>query len=179
MLIPYQKWVTGDVREPLLILLVAVGLVLLIATVNVANLLIARSTTRRTEMAVRLALGASSGRVLRQLVTESLLLALAGGVAALVVAPWTVRVLVALSPQGLPLAGQARLDLRVLAFTLLIATVAGVAAGLAPSQRVRRLSLSQSLKEGGRASSPGSGARTPATLARGRRSRSINAAPDL
>jgi predicted permease len=157
LLVPYQKWVTGEVREPLLILLVAVGLVLLIATVNVANLLIVRSATRRTEMAVRLALGASAGRVLRQLVIESLLVALAGGATALVVAPWAVRLLVAISPAGLPLAGQARIDWRVLGFTLLVASVAGIAAGLAPSLRVQRLNLSLSLKESGRAASPGSG----------------------
>ena len=118
-----------------------------------ANLLIARSSTRRTEVAVRLALGASSGRIWRQLVTESLLVALAGGVAALIVAPWTLRLLVLMSSLELPLAGQVRVDFRVLGFTLLIAVLTGIAASVAPVFRLRRLDVGPTLKEGGRTSS--------------------------
>lgn len=156
VLIPYRKWATGDVRGPLLILLVAVGFVFLIATANVASLSIARATTRRTEMAVRLALGASPGRVRWQLVTESLLVALAGGAAALIVGPWVAKLLLAISPEGLPLAGGVHVDFRVLLFALSIAAIAGIAAGLAPAFRLRRFEVGPALKEGGRTSSAGS-----------------------
>jgi putative ABC transport system permease protein len=154
-LIPYQEWITGDVRGPLLILMFAVSLVLLIASVNFSNLLIARGSSRQTEMAVRLALGAGLGRVRRQLITESVLVALAGGTAAIIAAPWAARLLVAISPQELPLAGEVRVDFRVLLFTLLVAALAGIAAGLAPAFRLRRLDVGPTLKEGARTSSAG------------------------
>ncbi len=150
LLVPYQQSVTNDVRAPLLILFAAVGLVLLIAAVNVANLVLARATGRSSEVAVRLALGASGGRVFRQFLTESLLIAFAGGAVGLAVAPLSVRVLLAPSPESLPLLGNAGLDSQVLAFTFLLATAAGVAAGLLPALRASRLNLSQAMREGSR-----------------------------
>jgi putative ABC transport system permease protein len=151
LLIPYQHWVTGDVRTPLLILFGAVGLVLLIATVNVANLILTRAAARQPEMVVRLALGATGGRVLRQFLTENILLAALGGGVAMVAAPWAVRVLVALAPQGLPIVGEPQIDFRVLGFTFLIAAASGVVAGLAPAFGAWRFNLSESMRQGARA----------------------------
>ncbi len=150
-LVPYLKWVTGDVRSPLLILFAAVGLVLLIATGNVANLVLARAVARQPEVAVRLALGASGGRVLRQLLTENLLRSFLGGGVVMVAARWTVRALMALAPRGLPIAAEPQIDFRVLVFTFFIAAAAGVAAGLVPAFGASRLNLSQSIKQGARA----------------------------
>ena len=158
-LVPYLKWVTGDVRSPLLILFAAVGLVLLIATVNVANLVMARAVARQPEVAVRLALGASSGRVLRQLLTENLLLAFLGGGVVMGAARWTVHALIALAPRGFPIAGEPQIDFRVLVFTFFMAAAAGVAAGLVPAFGASRLDLSQSIKQGARAVSGHAGHR--------------------
>jgi predicted permease len=157
LLTPLQKWVTGDIRQPVFILLAAVGLVLLIATVNLANLLIARVASQRTDMAVRVALGAGAGRVLLQVLAESVLVAFAGGVAALIAAPWVLRLLIAISPPGLPLLDRTRIDLRVLGFSLLVTIAAGIAAAIAPALRIRTLNVGESLKAGGRRLSSGSG----------------------
>lgn len=146
LLMPYQKWVTGDVRTPLLVLFGAVGLVLLIATVNVTNLVLARAVGRQSEVAVRFALGASRIRVIRQLLTENLLLAFLGGGVAMAAAQWTAKALVLLAPQSLPLTIKPQVDLRVLVFTFLLTAAAGVAAGLVPAFGASRLQPSQSIQ---------------------------------
>jgi predicted permease len=150
-LVPYQKWVTGDIRTPLLVLFAAVGLVLAIATVNVANLVLFRAVGRQSDVTLRLALGAGRGRVLRQLLTENLLLAFIGGAVALAAASWTARVLILLAPKGLPVAAEPRVDLRMVAFTFLLTAGAGIAAALAPALGASGLNLSSSIKQGARA----------------------------
>src|SRR5581483_3046769 len=145
--------IVGNVRPFLLVLLGAVGFVLLIACANVGNLLLARSTGRTREFAIRLAVGASQTRVLRQLLTESVLLAFAGGVLGITLAKWGTQAVLALVPTALPRADEIRLDARVLLFTLLISVVAGVLFGLAPALKTVRPDLHGTLKEGGRGAS--------------------------
>jgi len=141
---------TGDVRTPLLVLLGAVGFVLLMACANVANLLLARASSRRRELAIRTALGATRGRVARQLLTESLLLATIGGLLGLALARSLNAVLVAKIGDQLPRAGQVHLDGSVLGFTALIALGASVLFGTAPALRSARSNSNDALKEGDR-----------------------------
>jgi predicted permease len=125
--------ITGDARPTLILLFAAVVIVLLVAIVNVANLLLARAAEREREIAVRAALGAARARIVRQLVTEGLVLALAGGVAGWVVAVWATRGLIAVAPASLPRIAEIHMDLRVLAFTLLTAAVSGISFALSPA----------------------------------------------
>ncbi len=148
---PFMEQFVGDYSERLLILLGAVGLVLLIACGNVANLLLARGAVRAHELAVRSSLGAGRGRIVRQLLTESAVLSLLSSVVGLALAWWGVRTLVAMSPDGIPRLEQTSLDGPVLGFTLAVALLSSVMFGLAPALRAGR-STATTLREGGRGS---------------------------
>lgn len=138
--------VVGDVRPALWILLGAISLVLLVACANVASLLLARSTIRQKEIALRASLGASRLRLVRQLLTESLLLALAGGILGIVLAYGGILLLPRLSPDNLPRLGEVAIDVRVLAYTFAVSIVTGVFFGIAPSLRSSSVDVSQPLK---------------------------------
>jgi predicted permease len=144
-----------SIRPALLVLMGAVGLVLLIAVVNVANLMLARATVREREMALRLSLGAARRRLVRQLLTESVLLAVTGGVAGLALAWGGVELIRAWNPGNLPLIDSVRLDWTALGFTILISVSTGVMFGLAPAFKSARTDLNSTIKEGGRASAGG------------------------
>jgi putative ABC transport system permease protein len=149
-LIPLKQWIVGGLRPILLLLLGSVGFVLLIACVNVANLLLARSTSRTREFAIRAALGASQRRVLRQLLAESVVLALTGGALGLLLASWGTRAALSVLPTALPRAEEIGLDARVLLFTLAISLLAGVLFGLAPALKMSPVNLQGTLNESGR-----------------------------
>ena len=146
---PLLESMVGDIRRSVMILLGAVGFVLLIACTNVANLLLARSAARESEMAVRTALGAGRGRLVVQLLTESVLLSLCGAAVALLLAVWGVELLTSLKPEGIPRLTNVRVDGVVVGFTILVAIVTGVIFGLVPAFTATR-GLSGSLKESGR-----------------------------
>jgi putative ABC transport system permease protein len=140
---------TGDTRRPLIVLLVAVAFVLLIASANLANLLLSRALSRSREVAVRTALGATRGRLVRQLITESVLLSFAGGAAGVAVAIWSFAFLRHLIPPTLSLFVDLRIDGMVLAFTMALAVVTGMVFGLAPALQSSKVDLNEALKQGG------------------------------
>ncbi|MGB6265978.1 MAG: ABC transporter permease [Candidatus Acidiferrales bacterium] len=148
--VPLKRVMVGDVSGTLLLLLGAVGLVLLIACANIANLLLARSVARTREFAIRLALGASRKRVARQLLTESTLLSVIGAGLGLAIAKWGVAPVLAAVPGGLPRSGNIGINASVLLFTLGVSIAVGIVFGLAPALKTSKIDLHTSLKEGGR-----------------------------
>jgi putative ABC transport system permease protein len=165
VVVPLHDDMVSEVRPALLVLLGAVAFVLLIASVNVANLALARTFGRKKEIAIRTALGASSARILRQVLTESVILALAGGAIGLTFARVGVRLIMAYLADKLPHSMEVGLDTRVLVFTAGISVAAGILAGVLPALRLTRGNVSQSLKQGlGRTDSDSSGHRTRSVL---------------
>jgi predicted permease len=164
VVVPLREDIVGDVRPALLVLLGAVAFVLLIACANVANLLLARALARSKEIAIRTALGASRARLMQQLMFETILLALGGGVAGLLVAKFGVDLIVHFLAQQLPRATEISLDASVLGFTLAISLITGIIAGIVPSWKLSKANVNETLKQGlGRAGDSG-GNRTRAAL---------------
>jgi putative ABC transport system permease protein len=154
-LMPAQEEMVGNLRRTLLVLLGAVAFVLLIACANVANLLLARASRRGREIALRAALGASRARIVRQLLTESLVLSFIGGIFGLLLSMWGIDLIGAFVPAGISRFSETTLDPGVLAFTCAAALLTGVLFGLAPALQMSRVDLNEALKEGGRSASEG------------------------
>ena len=154
---PLKEWIVSDTRLPLIVFLVAVAFVLLIACANVANLLLARAATRTREVAIRTALGARRSRIVKQLLTESFVLAMAGGALGLLLALWCKDLLVMFSPGDIPRLDEARLDGRVLGFTIGITLLTTLLFGLVPALQSSKPDLMATLKEGGQKGGSASG----------------------
>jgi putative ABC transport system permease protein len=153
--VPLQEVVVGDTRQTLFVLLAAVAFVLLIACANVANLLLARAAARGRELVVRAAVGAGRMRLIRQMLTESAVLAIVAGVGGVIVARWGVTALLALAPPDLPRLDEVTVDLSALGFALLISLVASFVFGLAPAWHVSRVDLADGLRQSGKGSALG------------------------
>jgi putative ABC transport system permease protein len=153
--IPLQESVTGNIRPGLLILFGAVGFVLLIACANFAGLLMARAVARRPELVIRAALGAGKSRLIRQALTESVLLAIVGGVAGLLLAQWGTRLLLAMKPAALDRFNNIHLDAHVLFFVLGVSLLTGVVFGIIPARSVTNVDFAESIKEGARGTTSG------------------------
>src|SRR5262249_54643927 len=154
-LTPLNETARGDTGPMLWALLGAVFFVLLIAVANVANLLLSRSTVRQRELAIRAALGAGRNRIVRQLLTESILLSLVGGTAGCLISLWAVDALVRMIPEDLPFFVSFDMDARVIGFALVVTFVTGILFGLAPAFASSRPNLARTLKESSRQSSAG------------------------
>lgn len=159
VLMPLQQNIVGEVRRPLLVLLGAIALVLLIACANLTNLLLARASARRRELAVRQCLGASTLRIVRETLTESLLLSFAGALLGVLIAVWIVAALKSLVASQIPHVESAGIDATVLLFTTVVMLLTGVFCGLAPALRSSQINLQDAIKEGGRSSASGSSRR--------------------
>ena len=152
---PVLERFVGDIRPTLLVLFGAVGFVLLIACVNVANLLLTRATTRRKDFAIRAALGASRWRVVRQLLVESVMLACIGGAFGLLIALWGIDLITTFIPAEVPRIAEIAIDARVGLFTMLVSLLTGIVFGIVPAWGASKVDLTESLKEGGRGGSSG------------------------
>ena len=159
VVVPLHEQAVGGMRPALSLLLGGVGFVLLMACVNLANLLLARSSARQREMAVRSALGAARGRLVRQTLVETLLLSCAGGVLALLAVRWSMSALLALAPGDMPRLGEVRADFPVLAFTFALSVITGLAIGLVPGLAASRPAVQTTLKDAGRGTTAGRGQR--------------------